>query len=213
MLEEARGQRLDPARKGTARECEDSCGFWEPGDRRNGRARRSELAGLLRPLGRRAPDERGDPRPRAVADLQVFRETRGLRVGDPVELRDEMLSVVLGAGLLGKIYDGLQNPLPELARQWASSSMPGVYIHGLSWITSGILPQWPSRVTSSWRGPAGHRARRGVHPPDHGPAGLARRVHRREGHGGRPLHGRARDRRPGGADGQKARCHDAEAGR
>ncbi len=27
VLEEARGQRLDPARKGTARECEDSCGF------------------------------------------------------------------------------------------------------------------------------------------------------------------------------------------
>lgn len=67
-----------------------------------------------------------------LADLQVFEETRGLRVGDPVELRDEMLSVVLGPGLLGRIYDGLQNPLPELARQVGFFLQPGVYIHGLS---------------------------------------------------------------------------------
>lgn len=50
------------------------------------------------------------------ADLQVFEETRGLRVGDRVEFGAEMLSVTLGPGLLGQIYDGLQNPLPELAR-------------------------------------------------------------------------------------------------
>ncbi|MDD4787991.1 MAG: V-type ATP synthase subunit A, partial [Pirellulales bacterium] len=67
-----------------------------------------------------------------LADLQVFEETRGLRVGDPVELRDEMLSVVLGPGLLGKIYDGLQNPLPELAEQVGFFLQPGVYIHGLA---------------------------------------------------------------------------------
>jgi V/A-type H+-transporting ATPase subunit A len=51
-----------------------------------------------------------------TAELQVFEETRGLRVGDPVELGEEMLSLTLGPGLLGQIYDGLQNPLPELAR-------------------------------------------------------------------------------------------------
>ena len=50
------------------------------------------------------------------ADLQVFEETRGLRVGDAVEFGSELLSVTLGPGLLGQIYDGLQNPLPELAR-------------------------------------------------------------------------------------------------
>jgi V/A-type H+-transporting ATPase subunit A len=68
----------------------------------------------------------------SVADLQVFEETRGLRVGDPVELQDEMLSVVLGPGLLGRIYDGLQNPLPELAEQVGFFLQPGYYIHGLS---------------------------------------------------------------------------------
>ncbi len=51
-----------------------------------------------------------------TAELQVFEETRGLRVGDTVDLGGEMLSVTLGPGLLGQIYDGLQNPLPELAR-------------------------------------------------------------------------------------------------
>ena len=58
------------------------------------------------------------------ADLQVFEETRGLHIGDAVEFREEMLSVALGPGLLGQIYDGLQNPLPELAGRSATSSSP-----------------------------------------------------------------------------------------
>jgi len=66
-----------------------------------------------------------------LADLQVFEETRGLRVGDTVEFRSEMLSVVLGPGLLGQIYDGLQNPLPKLAEQVGFFLQPGTYIHGL----------------------------------------------------------------------------------
>jgi len=65
------------------------------------------------------------------ADLQVFEETRGLRIGDTVEFKEEMLSVVLGPGLLGQIYDGLQNPLPKLAEQAGFFLKPGMYIHGL----------------------------------------------------------------------------------
>jgi V/A-type H+-transporting ATPase subunit A len=49
------------------------------------------------------------------AELQVFEETHGVRYGDDVELTGQMLSVSLGPGLLGTIYDGLQNPLSELA--------------------------------------------------------------------------------------------------
>jgi V/A-type H+/Na+-transporting ATPase subunit A len=52
-----------------------------------------------------------------IADLQVFEETYGVRYGDPVELTGEMLSVNLGPGLLGVIFDGLQNPLTELAER------------------------------------------------------------------------------------------------
>ncbi|MCK5114527.1 MAG: V-type ATP synthase subunit A [Phycisphaerae bacterium] len=64
-------------------------------------------------------------------DLQVFEETRGLKVGDNVEFEKEMLSVDLGPGLLGQIYDGLQNPLPQLAKEVGYFLEPGKYIHGL----------------------------------------------------------------------------------
>ena len=67
-----------------------------------------------------------------MADLQVFEETRGLRVGDLVEIEDAMLSVVLGPGLLGEVYDGLQNPLWELAAEAGFFLKPGTYIHALS---------------------------------------------------------------------------------
>ncbi len=50
-----------------------------------------------------------------VADLQVFEDTDGIRYGDPVELTGQMLSLTLGPGMLGVIYDGLQNPLVSLA--------------------------------------------------------------------------------------------------
>ena len=52
------------------------------------------------------------------ADMQVFEDTRGVRVGDRVEMSGEMLSVVLGPGLLGQVFDGLQKPLSVLAREY-----------------------------------------------------------------------------------------------
>ena len=52
-----------------------------------------------------------------LADAQVFEDTGGVAVGDPVEQSGEMLSVVLGPGLLGQVYDGLQNPLESIAIQ------------------------------------------------------------------------------------------------
>ncbi|MBN1943571.1 MAG: V-type ATP synthase subunit A [Phycisphaerae bacterium] len=64
-------------------------------------------------------------------DLQVFEETRGLKIGDDVEFETDMLSVTLGPGLLGQIFDGLQNPLPQLAEQEGFFLKPGKYIPGL----------------------------------------------------------------------------------
>ena len=64
-------------------------------------------------------------------DLQIFEETRGLRVGDVVEFQEQMLSATLGPGLLGQIYDGLQNPLPKLAEQAGFFLEPGNYVHAL----------------------------------------------------------------------------------
>src|SRR5499426_4365760 len=51
------------------------------------------------------------------ADLQIFEETQGVCVGDRVELTSQMLSATLGPGLLGMVYDGLQNPLKALAQR------------------------------------------------------------------------------------------------
>ena len=52
-----------------------------------------------------------------VADVQVFEETNGVRYGDRVELTGELLSLNLGPGMLGVIFDGLQNPLTLLGEQ------------------------------------------------------------------------------------------------
>lgn len=62
------------------------------------------------------------------AALQVFEMTGGVAVGDRVEFTGEMLSVELGPGLLEQIYDGLQNPLPELAQQCGFFLQRGVYL-------------------------------------------------------------------------------------
>ncbi|MDD4202053.1 MAG: V-type ATP synthase subunit A [Candidatus Omnitrophica bacterium] len=53
-----------------------------------------------------------------IAFLQVFEYTKGIKVGAEVAFSGNMLSVQLGPGLLGQVYDGLQNPLPELAKEF-----------------------------------------------------------------------------------------------
>ncbi len=52
-----------------------------------------------------------------TAEAQVYEETRGVAVGDAVEQTGRMLSVKLGPGLLGQVYDGLQNPLELIAAE------------------------------------------------------------------------------------------------
>ncbi len=54
------------------------------------------------------------------AYIQVYEETTGVSPGEPVKNTGEPLSVELGPGLLGSIYDGLQRPLPELEEQMGS---------------------------------------------------------------------------------------------
>ncbi|MCX7025819.1 MAG: V-type ATP synthase subunit A [Spirochaetes bacterium] len=63
--------------------------------------------------------------------LQVFEITKGILIGDGVEFTGELLAVELGPGLLGQIYDGLQNPLPEVARQSGNFLEPGIYLDPL----------------------------------------------------------------------------------
>ncbi len=65
------------------------------------------------------------------ADLQVFESTVGLKVGDEVEFTDELLSATLGPGLLTRTFDGLQNPLEDLAEKSGVFLKRGVYLDAL----------------------------------------------------------------------------------
>ena len=67
-----------------------------------------------------------------VAQVQVYEMTDGIRCGDTVEFTGDMLSADLGPGLLGQIYDGLQNPLPVLAEQAGWFLERGIYADGLN---------------------------------------------------------------------------------
>jgi len=49
-----------------------------------------------------------------VAFIQVYENTSGLKPGEPVEATGSPLSVSLGPGMLGSIYDGVQRPLDVL---------------------------------------------------------------------------------------------------
>jgi V/A-type H+/Na+-transporting ATPase subunit A len=66
------------------------------------------------------------------AIIQVYEDTTGLMVGEPVENTGRPLSVELGPGLLGSIYDGVQRPLPVLMKMSGDFIARGIYAPGLS---------------------------------------------------------------------------------
>lgn len=85
-------------------------------DAQNGRLVKNEVIYIV---PARAPDQRLKAEVLRVegdeADAQVFESTGGVGLGDRVEQSGRLLSVKLGPGLLGRVYDGLQNPLEALA--------------------------------------------------------------------------------------------------
>ena len=68
-----------------------------------------------------------------IAQIQVYEMTDGIKCGDEVEFSGDMLSAELGPGLLGQVYDGLQNPLPVLAEQAGWFLERGIYADGLNY--------------------------------------------------------------------------------
>jgi V/A-type H+/Na+-transporting ATPase subunit A len=52
-----------------------------------------------------------------IAFIQVYESTSGLRPGEPVVGTGQPLSVLLGPGIIGKIYDGIQRPLDDIAQK------------------------------------------------------------------------------------------------
>ncbi len=55
-----------------------------------------------------------------VAFIQVYESTSGLKPGEPVIGTGNPLSVFLGPGIIGQIYDGIQRPLKELSKKSGS---------------------------------------------------------------------------------------------
>ncbi len=63
---------------------------------------------------------------------QVYEETSGLAPGEPVKSTGDSLSVELGPGLLGSIYDGIQRPLPDLRKLSGDFITRGLTVEGLN---------------------------------------------------------------------------------
>ena len=73
-----------------------------------------------------------------TCDMQVFESTADLTIGTKVEFTGELLAAELGPGMLAQVYDGLQNPLAELAAEAGKISKDasfflqrGMYLPGL----------------------------------------------------------------------------------
>ncbi|MEM2142630.1 MAG: V-type ATP synthase subunit A [Candidatus Thorarchaeota archaeon] len=63
---------------------------------------------------------------------QVYEETSGVAPGEPVYATGDALSVELGPGLLGSIYDGIQRPLPDLRALSGDFITRGLIVEGLN---------------------------------------------------------------------------------
>ncbi len=65
------------------------------------------------------------------ASIQVYEETSGLGTGEPVESTGEPLSVELGPGLIGSIFDGIQRPLDDIMAICGNNLDRGVEVASL----------------------------------------------------------------------------------
>ncbi|MDQ3868735.1 MAG: V-type ATP synthase subunit A, partial [Thermoproteota archaeon] len=61
-----------------------------------------------------------------IAFIQVYESTSGLKPGEPVVGTGQPLSVLLGPGIIGRIYDGIQRPLDEIAQKSGAFISRGV---------------------------------------------------------------------------------------
>lgn len=66
------------------------------------------------------------------ASIQVYEETAGLKAGEPVESEGMPLSVELGPGLIGGIFDGIQRPLEEIMARTGNNLSRGIEIPSLN---------------------------------------------------------------------------------
>ncbi|WP_295075229.1 V-type ATP synthase subunit A [Ruminococcus sp.] len=65
------------------------------------------------------------------ASIQVYEETSGLGTGESVESTGEPMSVELGPGLIGSIFDGIQRPLDDIRKVCGNNLQRGVEVPSL----------------------------------------------------------------------------------
>lgn len=65
------------------------------------------------------------------ASIQVYEETSGLGPGEPVESTSLPMSVELGPGLIGSIFDGIQRPLDEIRERTGNNLTRGIEVQSL----------------------------------------------------------------------------------
>ena len=65
------------------------------------------------------------------ASIQVYEETSGLGPGEPVVSTGAPMSVELGPGLIGSIYDGIQRPLDDIMKVSGNLLRRGVQVPSL----------------------------------------------------------------------------------
>ena len=65
------------------------------------------------------------------ASIQVYEETSGLKPGEPVESTNAPLSVELGPGLIGSIFDGIQRPLEDIMKETGNNLTRGIELPAL----------------------------------------------------------------------------------
>ncbi len=65
------------------------------------------------------------------ASIQVYEETSGICPGEPVESTNEPMSVELGPGLIGSIFDGIQRPLDDVMKITGNNLTRGIEVPSL----------------------------------------------------------------------------------
>lgn len=112
-----------------------------------------------------------------TAQVQVYEMTDGIQCGDEVEFTGEMLSALLGPGLLGQIYDGCKTRCPPWPKRpagfWSAACTPARWTPK----KNGNSPPPPSPARCCTR--RGHRQRAGgrFYPQDIRPLFPAGQLH------------------------------------
>jgi V/A-type H+-transporting ATPase subunit A len=79
-----------------------------------------------------------------IATIQVYEETSGLRVGELVESTGQPLSLKLGPGIIGNIFDGIERPLLKI-----NAMSQGFIPEGIGLISLDEEKKWYTNIVVS----------------------------------------------------------------